>query len=73
MSRVAETGRLPVLALQRAPAARALGMSVEHFDRHVRADLPVVYSGRLRLYPVVGLQRWLDDRTVDDPATRCRT
>ena len=55
---------VPRLALQRSEAAAALGMSAEHFDEHVKAHLPVVYSGRLRLYPVEGLQRWLDHESV---------
>jgi hypothetical protein len=55
---------VPRLALQRSDAAAALGMSAEHFDQHVKAHLPVVYSGRLRLYPVEALQRWLDREAV---------
>jgi hypothetical protein len=58
------TASVPALALPRAAAAAALGISVDHFDRHVRDDLPVVYSGALRLYPVSGLQRWLDEQAV---------
>lgn len=55
---------VPRLALQRSEAAAALGMSAEHFDEHVKAHLPVVYSGRLRLYPIEGLQRWLEREAV---------
>lgn len=55
---------VPRLALQRSEAAAALGMSVEHFDKRVKPDLAVVYSGRLRLYPVAALQEWLDRESV---------
>ena len=48
----------PRLALTRAEAAASLGMSPSHFDRHVKAGLPVIYSGDLTLYPVYGLDEW---------------
>ena len=50
---------MPRLALNQKEAAESLGMSVDHFERHVKCDLPVVYSGALRLYPIEQLQRWL--------------
>jgi excisionase family DNA binding protein len=52
----AEPGKL---ALTKAEAADALGMSVDHFERHVMADLRIVRSGRLRLIPVAELEAWL--------------
>lgn len=55
---------LTPLAVKRDEAAAVLGMSPEHFDRHVRDEVPVVYSGRLRLYPVRGLEQWLVDNAV---------
>jgi hypothetical protein len=54
-----ERGPAPRLALQRREAAEALGIGVDTFDRYVRADLPVVYVGSVRLYPIVALERWL--------------
>ena len=48
------------LALSKAEAAEALGMSVDHLERHVLPDLRVVRSGRLRLVPVSELEAWLD-------------
>jgi len=39
-------------------------MSAEHFDAHVKPYLEVVYSGRLRLYPIAELQAWLDREAV---------
>ncbi|HEU4722002.1 MAG TPA: helix-turn-helix domain-containing protein [Gemmatimonadaceae bacterium] len=50
---------IPRLALTREEAAVALGMSLNSFIRHVARDLPVVRRGRLRLYPVSGLERWV--------------
>jgi hypothetical protein len=63
-------GRMPVrreiprLAFNQQEAAAALGISVDHFERHVKPDLPVVYSGSLRLYPRRVLERWLEDHTI---------
>ena len=47
--RRASTDRLsevPRLLLTRGEAARTLGMSLRHFQRHVQPFLPCVYSGR---------------------------
>lgn len=52
---------IPRLALTREEAAVALGMSLNSFIRHAARDLPVVRRGRLRLYPVSGLERWVRD------------
>jgi len=62
MSAGVEKPRAPRLALRKEEAAAALGISDESFDRYVRADLPVVRRGSLRLYPVTALQSWLDDQ-----------
>jgi hypothetical protein len=51
---------VPRLAFNQQEAAEALGISVDHFERHVKADLPVVYAGSLKLYPRTGLERWLE-------------
>jgi AraC-like DNA-binding protein len=50
------------LALSRADAAAALGMSLRHFQRHVQPHVRCVYSGQLRLFPVIELERWLHDQ-----------
>ncbi len=55
------------LALRREAAARALGVSDETFDKHVRPTLPVVRLGSVRIYPVDALQRWLLEH-ADSPA-----
>lgn len=49
------------LALPRREAAKALGMSLSHFQRHVQPHLTCVYCGQLRLYPVKELERWLEE------------
>lgn len=56
---------VPRLALDGKEAAEALGMSIDHFERHVKKHVPVVLSGAKRLYPVHGLQRWLDEESVE--------
>jgi hypothetical protein len=49
----------PRLALTRTEAARALGISLRHFQRHVQPHLACIYSGQLRLYPVTEIERWV--------------
>jgi hypothetical protein len=59
------------IALPRAAAAEALGMSVDSFDRYVRADVRCIRRGSLRLYPVAELQAWADrnaERLLEDAA-----
>lgn len=58
--RVPVPRRVERLALSKAEAAEALGVSVDHFERHVQPHLRVVYSGRRRLFPVRELEGWLD-------------
>jgi excisionase family DNA binding protein len=55
---------VPRLAFNQQEAAEALGVSVDHFARHVKRDLPVVYSGSLRLYPRQALEQWLNAHTI---------
>lgn len=52
------------LLLTRREAAEALGMSLSHFQRHVQSQLPCIYSGQLRLYRPVDLERWTDDHAI---------
>jgi hypothetical protein len=54
----------PRLALRKEEAAAALGISDESFDRHVRPHVRVVRWGTLRVYPVIELQRVLDDQAA---------
>jgi len=59
---------VPALALRRAEAAAALGVSLETFDAHVRPHLAAVQLGTVTVYPAAELQRFLADTgTVDPP------
>jgi hypothetical protein len=46
------------IALRREQAAAVLGLSVDAFDEHVRAEVKAIRKGRLVLFPVEELQRW---------------
>ena len=48
------------VALTRREAADSLGVSVDHFERHILPELRVIRSGRLVLVPVAELRRWAD-------------
>jgi hypothetical protein len=48
-------------AMTRAEAARALGMSINSFERHVQPELKIVRRGKLRLIPVREVERWLEE------------
>jgi excisionase family DNA binding protein len=59
------------LALTRAEAADALGMSVDSFERYVQGQVRLVRLGRLVLVPVSELERWLEANaslTLEEPA-----
>ena len=60
MTRKMGSRQVPRITLTRPEAAEALGMSVDHFDRHVRPYLRVVQSGKLKLWPVAELKTWAD-------------
>jgi hypothetical protein len=49
------------LAVTRAEAARALGVSINSFERHVQPALRIVRRGKLRLIPVREIERWLEE------------
>jgi hypothetical protein len=51
---------IPRIALTRAEAAAALGMSLDSFERHAQPELRLVRRGRMRLVPVGELERWLE-------------
>jgi hypothetical protein len=53
----------PRLALTRSEAARALGISLRHFQRHVQPHLACIYSGQLRLYPLTEIERWVSQES----------
>lgn len=51
--------------LSRQEAAATLAMSLSHFERHVQASVPCVYSGQLRLYRLSDIERWAERHTTD--------
>jgi hypothetical protein len=53
----------PVL-VTKEDAARALGMSISHFQRHVQAEIKCVYSGQLSLYHYSDLERWAEQEAT---------
>jgi hypothetical protein len=59
---------VPPVLVSRADAARLLGMSLNHFKRHVQPHLAVVYCGQLRLYRYRDLEKWADKQAC--PAGR---
>lgn len=50
-----EDGRI---AYRQAEAAELLGMSEDHFQRHVLPEIRSIHSGRLRLIPRSELEGW---------------
>ena len=48
-------------AMTRAEAARALGVSINSFERHVQPELKIVRRGKLRLIPIREIERWLEE------------
>lgn len=61
--------QIPRLALSRAEAADALGVSVDFLEQHVLHDLKMVRRGRRCLIPISELQSWIErnaHRTLGD-------
>ena len=54
----------PRLALTRQEAAKALGMGVTSFEQYVQPNVRAVRRGKLRLFPVRELERWLDENAA---------
>ena len=50
---------VPRYLLTRKESAAALGMSLNHFERHVQPELKIVLCGQLVLIPVAELERWI--------------
>jgi hypothetical protein len=51
---------VPRLALDRREAAAAIGMGVTSFEAYVAPDLRSIRHGKLVLYPVGELERWVE-------------
>lgn len=49
----------PVLALSIEQAATSLGISVNTFRRHVLPHVRTIAVGKVRIVPVVELERWM--------------
>jgi hypothetical protein len=62
-----QAAEVPRFLYTREESARALGMSLRHFQRHVQPYLPCVYSGQLRQYRPEDLRRWAE-RAASEPA-----
>lgn len=52
------------LTLTRIEAARTLGISMDSFERYVQPEVRAVVRGRLRLYPLTELQRWVEENSI---------
>jgi excisionase family DNA binding protein len=50
------------VTLTKAEAAEALGISLDHFERHVRPHLRVIRCGRRVLIRLGELQRWAQEQ-----------
>jgi excisionase family DNA binding protein len=64
-----QAAAIPRLALTKREAASALGLSVDSFERHVQPELRVVRRGRLRLFALSEVERWLREngtKTLED-------
>lgn len=55
---------VPRLALSSDEAAQALGISRDHFDRHVLPRIKVAVIGRRKVVDVRELERFLDRQAV---------
>jgi hypothetical protein len=53
-----DLSNVPRVALSRQEAAASLGMSLDSFERHVQPELRLIRRGKLRLIPLVELERW---------------
>lgn len=68
MSRPCVDVAVPALALRRAEAAAALGVSLETFDAHIRPHVAAVRAGNVITYPVDELRRFLAETARADNA-----
>jgi len=63
--------QVPRLALTRSEAAEALGVGITTFKTRIAPELRVVRPGKVRLYSVRELERWLEanaERVLNDAA-----
>lgn len=60
---------VPRIGLTRAEAAEALGVGLTTFKTQIQPELKVWRCGKLRVFPVAEIERWLDEhceRVIDD-------
>lgn len=62
-----DTAALSPIAVDRAEAAAALGISVDVFDEHVRPHLPALRFGTKQVYPVAALQAYAVEHADTSP------
>ena len=55
------TVAVPRIALTRAEAAQSLGCGLTHFKSEIAPQLRVYRKGKVRLYAVAELQRWIEE------------
>ena len=55
---------VPRIALTRAEAPRALGISMDSFERYVQPEVRIIRRGRMRLIPLRDLERWADENAA---------
>lgn len=48
-------------ALRLEEAAESLGVSLDFFREHIAPELKLIRKGRVRLVPVVELDRWIEE------------
>ncbi len=60
MSREVIVSAVPRVALTREEAAASLGIGLDSFERHVQPEVRMIRRGKLRLVPIVELERWAD-------------
>jgi hypothetical protein len=63
---------MPRGALKPEAAALYLGFSEDSFDRYVKAELPVIRVGTMRLYRIERLDEWLREHEEPSPAEDVR-
>src|SRR5207249_1755311 len=61
MSKQPDLASVDPLALRICDAAKALGISIESFERYVEAKIKIVPLGTMKLVAVAELERFLDE------------
>jgi hypothetical protein len=64
MSRKQDRPPVSPIAVGAADAAAMLGISDDHFCRHVASELRVIRSGRRKLYPVSDIATWAEQNAA---------